>query len=170
MREIHLREGERVLIEVSPHWATYFGHIVLSITIVWIPVLLVVMWLRRSTHYVLTNYRVLVETGIFSKASKSSQLDKINDVTCTQSIWGRMLGFGDVVIETAGEMGATLFGSVPHPIEMQKAILDAVARARLEMSQLSDDHQQYKKCEMCAEWVKAEAKVCRFCGHKFAPA
>jgi len=138
VRDIHLREGERVLVQVVPHWVTYFWHIVLSITIVWIPVLLVVMWLRRSTHYVLTNYRVLVETGILSKASKSSQLDKINDVSCTQSVWGRMLGFGDVVLETAGEMGATRLASVPNPIEIQKAILDAVARARQEL-----EHQTY---------------------------
>jgi uncharacterized membrane protein YdbT with pleckstrin-like domain len=168
MRDIHLREGERVLVQVVPHWVTYFWHIVLSITIVWIPVLLMVMWLRRSTHYVLTNYRVLVETGVLSKSSKSSQLDKINDVSCTQSVWGRMLGFGDVVLETAGEMGATRLASVPEPIEMQKAILDAVARARHEIGQAPADHSQEKKCEMCAEWVKAEAKLCRFCGHSFA--
>src|SRR5204863_161198 len=89
-----------------PHWATFGWHILFALTIVWIPVLLVVMWIRRSTHYVLTNYRFLVETGIMSKTSKSSQLDKINDVTCHQSLWGRMFGYGDIVLETvfAGSM------------------------------------------------------------------
>ena len=167
MRDIHLREGERVLVQAVPHWVTYFWHIVLSVTIVWIPVRLVVMWVRRSTHYVLTNYRMLVETGLLSKTSTSSQLDKINDVSCTQSVWGRMFGFGDVVLETASEMGATRLASIPNPIEFQKAILDAVARSRHEIGQVPADHSGDRKCGMCAEWVKAEATLCRFCGHKF---
>jgi uncharacterized membrane protein YdbT with pleckstrin-like domain len=169
VREIHLREGEQIVVEVVPHWVTYAWHIVLSVTLVWIPVLLVVMWMRRSTHYVLTNYRVLVETGIVSKASKSSQLDKINDVSCQQTLWGRMLGYGDLVLETAGEMGTTKLAAVPDPIGVQKAILDAVAQARrgLGAGPVVVDRSQDKKCPMCAEWVKAEAKVCRFCTHRF---
>jgi uncharacterized membrane protein YdbT with pleckstrin-like domain len=171
VRNVHLREGEQVVIEVVPHWATFGWHILFALTIVWIPVLLVVMWIRRSTHYVLTNYRFLVETGIMSKTSKSSQLDKINDVTCHQSLWGRMFGYGDIVLETAGEMGATRLSMVPDPIGLQKLILDEVSRFRAVLPALAgvagDDHRDDKKCPMCAEWVKAEAKVCRFCSHKF---
>jgi uncharacterized membrane protein YdbT with pleckstrin-like domain len=172
VRTVHLREGERIVIDVVPHWSTYFWHIVLSLSVVWIPVLLVVMWLRRSTHYVLTNYRVLVESGILSKTSKSSQLDKINDVTCRQSVWGRMFKYGDLVLETAGELGSTLLLAIPNPIEVQKAILDEVARSRRggywpAGAAEPGDHAGNKKCPMCAEWVRAEARICRFCNHPF---
>jgi len=46
------------------------------------------------------------------------------------AIWGRLLGYGDVVIDTASETGATLFPGISDPVEFKKAILGAVEAYR----------------------------------------
>ncbi len=83
-------------------------------------------WIALSTnHYILTNRRVLKQTGIISKHSGSSYLDKINNVEHRQTFLGRMLNFGDVEIDTASETGTTTFRGIESPIAFQRAILGA---------------------------------------------
>lgn len=83
-------------------------------------------WIAVATnHYVLTSRRVLKQTGIVSKHSGSSYLDKINNVEHRQTMWGRMLNFGDVEIDTASETGTTGFRGIESPVAFQRAILNA---------------------------------------------
>ncbi len=55
-------------------------------------------------------------------------LDKVQDVTCKFGILGRIFGFGDIEIESAGTYGKIVFGFLPSPRKLQekieKAILD----------------------------------------------
>ncbi len=62
-----------------------------------------VFWRWSAQDYIVTNHRVLKVEGIFNKHSADSSLEKINDAVLDQSIWGRMLGFGDLDIMTASE-------------------------------------------------------------------
>ena len=55
------------------------------------------VWWRNKV-YVVTNLRVLKLEGLLSKAHRDASLDKINDLVLTQSMWGRLLGYGDVQI------------------------------------------------------------------------
>jgi hypothetical protein len=78
-----------------------------------------------SNKFILTNRRVLKATGILSKQSSSAYLDKINNVEHRQTLWGRMLGYGDVEIDTASETGTTTFRAIANPLGFQRAILQA---------------------------------------------
>ncbi len=90
-------------------------------------------WVALATnHFVLTNRRVLKQTGIISKHSGSSYLDKINNVEHKQTMWGRMLNYGDVEIDTASETGTTTFRGIESPVAFQRAIMGAAEEYRRE--------------------------------------
>lgn len=80
----------------------------------------------RSRHSVVTDRRVLRQVGILTKVSTDSQLDKINNVELRQSLAGRLLGYGDVVVDTASESGSVPFPQIQRPLDFKKAILAAV--------------------------------------------
>jgi uncharacterized membrane protein YdbT with pleckstrin-like domain len=79
------------------------------------------------TKYYLTNLRLIEERGIIGKRIVSIWLNKVQDVTCKFGILGRIFGFGDIEIESAGAYGKIVFGSLPSPEkfreEIEKAIL-----------------------------------------------
>ena len=77
---------------------------------------------RNNNLWAVTNLRVIDEFGVFSHNSKESPLDKINNVTYHQSVWGRMFGYGNVQIQTAAETGATTYYRVERPDELKDMI------------------------------------------------
>lgn len=76
----------------------------------------------RFTMFVLTSDRLITRTGILSKHSKEIPLERINDVAFSQSILERMVGAGDLFIESAGERGQTRISDVRKPEQMQLMI------------------------------------------------
>lgn len=85
----------------------------------------------RSHDYVLTNRRVVLEEGIFSRRSMDASLGKVNNVEHRQTLWGRLLGYGNVEIDTASETGTTRFNGISRPLEFKRAILSAVEGYRV---------------------------------------
>ena len=84
----------------------------------------------RSNEHVLTNRRMIQQTGILRKQSMDAPLDKVNNVEHWQTLWGRILGYGDVEIDTASEHGATRFRSISRPLELKNAIVGAAEAYR----------------------------------------
>ena len=84
----------------------------------------------RSHDYVLTNRRVILEEGIFSRRSMDASLGKINNVEHRQTLWGRLLGYGDVEIDTASETGTTRFAGISQPLDFKREILGATEAYR----------------------------------------
>jgi uncharacterized membrane protein YdbT with pleckstrin-like domain len=91
----------------------------------------------RFNLWAVTNLRVVDESGFFSRYSKESPLDKINNVEFDQSLWGRMLGYGDVDIQTAAEMGETTYSMIHHP----KLLKDTITHAQ----------EEYKKAQIASQ-------------------
>ena len=90
--------------------------------------------------WTVTNLRVVDESGYFSRYSKESPLDKINNVEYDQSFWGRILGYGDVDIQTAAELGETTYKFIHHP----KLLKDTITQAQEEdkKAQITDQATQ----------------------------
>ena len=57
--------------------------------------------------------------------AKESPLEKINNISYDQTLWGRVLNFGDVEIQTAAEAGATTYYKVNHPKRLKDTITQA---------------------------------------------
>ena len=149
--ELLILPNEKVIFRVHPHWLVLavpeacLG-IVTVLSIKYLPIVLKAMgpgfagtiWLVLTgafvfvgiaifldwlcTVYYLTNLRLIDERGIFGKRIVSISLDNVQDVTCTFGIWGRIFGFGDVEIESAGTYGKIIFELAPHPREIQEII------------------------------------------------
>ncbi|HEV2851566.1 MAG TPA: PH domain-containing protein [Thermoanaerobaculia bacterium] len=88
------------------------------------------LFVLRANEYVLTNHRVIRNTGILSQQSMDSRLDKVNNIEHRQSLWGRLLNFGDVEIDTASETGAAIFRNISHPLDFKRAIVAAAEEYR----------------------------------------
>jgi len=76
--------------------------------------------------YYLTNLRLIEERGIIGKRIVSIWLDKVQDVTCKFGILGRIFGFGDIEIQSAGTYGKIVFGFLPSPRRLREEIERAV--------------------------------------------
>ena len=64
-------------------------------------------------------------------------------------------------------MGWWLFGALLFIVALPAALLIKADTKSIETAQLATGDS--KKCPQCAEIVKAEARVCRFCNHTFLP-
>ena len=77
---------------------------------------------RNHNIWVVTNLRIIDEEGLFNVSTKESPLDKINNVSYSASIMGRILGYGNVEIQTAAETGATVYYMVENPRKLKDTI------------------------------------------------
>ncbi|MEO7311887.1 MAG: PH domain-containing protein [Chitinophagaceae bacterium] len=98
----------------------------------------------KHNIWVVTNFRVIDEFGVININSRESPLDKINNVSYSQNIWGRILGFGKVEIQTAATIGETIYESVDNPKLLKDTITSAQANYKnVQMSmQVKDIMQQ----------------------------
>jgi uncharacterized membrane protein YdbT with pleckstrin-like domain len=133
-----LKKGESLALVIRLHWLVLVWPILLTVTGVILGILIgsygyfipfvLICYLgykiiqRNNNLWAVTNLRVIDEFGVFSLNSKESPLDKINNVTYNQTIWGRMFGYGNVQIQTAAEIGSTTYCTVEKPKELKDTI------------------------------------------------
>ena len=60
-------------------------------------------WRQLTTEIVCTDQRVIVKTGFIARHTQELNLSSIESVFVDQSIWGRLLGFGDLRFKGSGE-------------------------------------------------------------------
>ncbi len=92
------------------------------VTIAWyfLAVLPALRW--RFTMFVLTTDRLITRHGIIAKHSREIPLERINDVAFSQTVLERVLGAGDLMIESAGERGQSRIADVRKPEQVQLMI------------------------------------------------
>jgi uncharacterized membrane protein YdbT with pleckstrin-like domain len=144
-----LTDGEHVVREFRPHWrmlfmpaawtvllvgaaiATHFLPPENSVFDLVITAAALIAWLPLGfypfvqwwfTWYVLTNERLITRKGVLARKGKEIPLESINDVSFSQTILERALRSGDLLIESAGEMGQSRFSNIPAPEQFQSLI------------------------------------------------
>jgi hypothetical protein len=74
--------------------------------------------------YLVTNRRVLKVEGVLNKRSADSSLEKINDAVLEQSVFGRMLGYGDLDILTANEQSVDRYRMLAEAQTFKRTMLE----------------------------------------------
>lgn len=77
--------------------------------------------------YLVTDRRVIRVEGVLRKQALDSGLAKVNDVRLTQTVPGRMLGYGTLEIITASDSGINRLEYLPRPMAFKKAMMAAAA-------------------------------------------
>ena len=93
-----------------------------AVTLAWLFLALLPALRWYFTLFVLTSDRLITRQGIIAKSSREIPLERINDVTFNQSVLDRVLGAGDLLVESAGERGQTLIENVRKPEQVQLMI------------------------------------------------
>jgi len=144
-----LLDGEVVALDLRPHWWFFAGPLFAGIPVIallvgamnqngdvqtvglWVTVAVALAWAVwlgarlvswQTTHFVVTSERLVFRSGILAKHTRDIPLDKINDLASSQSFFERILGAGDLLIESAGERGLQTFKDIPHPDAVQQEI------------------------------------------------
>jgi uncharacterized membrane protein YdbT with pleckstrin-like domain len=112
--------------------------------------------------YTITSENVIQRRGIIARNVSEIRLIDIRDIGLEQGVLQRIFECGDLLLSSAGQAGIeVVFKGIHDPISIQQIIND---RRKQAMEAIEPE---IKRCPQCAEDVKFEAKVCRFCGHKF---
>jgi membrane protein YdbS with pleckstrin-like domain len=77
-----------------------------------------------SSHFVVTTDRVIRRSGLIAKEATEISLERITDVRTRQSVIERLVGAGDLTIESAGRLSPLTFEDVRHPDRVQKVIFE----------------------------------------------
>lgn len=92
------------------------------LTVAWIAFAIVPFLRWYFTLFVLTSDRLITRSGVIAKHSKEIPLERINDVAFSQTVIERVLGAGDLFVESAGERGQTRIDNVRKPEQVQLMI------------------------------------------------
>ncbi len=111
-----------VLGKQNSDWQKYTAAIVGIVTLVW-AVWLGLKYLQwRMTYFVVTSRRVIYRSGVISKRGVEIPLERINNINFHQRLIDRIIGAGDLDIESAGKDGQSHFDFIRHPDGVQHEI------------------------------------------------
>jgi len=88
----------------------------------------------RNEEYLITNRRLIHAEGVINKKTMDSSLEKINDATLTESIVGRIFGFGDLDVLTASEEGIDRLRMLRDAKDFKRAMIEAKHELEVDIS------------------------------------
>lgn len=150
-----LAGDERVVLDLRPHWKLLVAPAVAVVVVSaaalaavvagmagwlhWAAAVLVVVAVARligryarwsTTHLVVTDRRIVERKGFLRRFGREIPLAALADIGYRQSLLDRMIGCGDVLIESAGRDSEEVFADLSHPARIQSDIYALMARSR----------------------------------------
>ena len=133
-----LQPHEEIVLDLYPHWKYLFGPTVVLVggivigfaalswdrpiqVVLGLLVLVALGWflrrfvLWRTTNFVLTTDRCIYRSGVLVASGVEIPLERINTVFFQQTLFERLLGAGDLAIESGGETGKEFFQDLRDP-------------------------------------------------------
>ncbi len=142
-----LYSSEEVVLDLRPHWwffvnqatvlagalllgivaLVFINNFVVNIIAAILLVAALGWFLLRylvwtTTAFVVTTDRLITRTGVLSRSGIEIPLERVNTVFFSQSFFERMIGSGDLQIESAGEQGTQSFSNIRKPLNVQNEI------------------------------------------------
>jgi uncharacterized membrane protein YdbT with pleckstrin-like domain len=147
-----LNADEQIVLDLRPHW-WYFARqgaaLVVAIAIgvlclLFLPrpvqlaaavllagTLLWFLWtylVWTNLNFVITTDRLIDRKGVFNRQGIEIPLERVNTVFFHQNLFERMIGSGDLVIESASEQGAQPVPNIRQPLRVQNEIYKQMER------------------------------------------
>jgi uncharacterized membrane protein YdbT with pleckstrin-like domain len=105
---------------------------------VWVPAILLIFLVppirmhlsRRMITMRFHDDHLTLETGFLSRTRRTVDMAKIQDVTVKQTLGQRMLGVGDLMLESAGESGSMAIANLDGPRAIADEILASSSKSR----------------------------------------
>ncbi len=142
-----LYSAEEVVLDLRPHWwffanqaTSLVGALVLGvIALLFVNeavvnlmaaglIVFVLAWfiaryiVWSTTSFVVTTDRLISRSGVFSRQGTEIPLERVNTVFFSQTLFERLIGSGDLEIESAGEQGSQQFSDIRKPLNVQNEI------------------------------------------------
>ena len=77
------------------------------------------IWLWLEDYFVVTSQRLLLTTGLLTRTVNMMPLGKVTDMSFKRTAWGRILGYGEFVVESAGQDQALRnIRNLPYPEQL----------------------------------------------------
>jgi len=102
-----------------PSWLEWLALALIALSAVWL-LLRYLKW--ATTNFVITSDRVIFRHGVIAKSGIEMPLERVNSVHFNQSVFERMIGAGDLLIESGSEGGQQRFTDVHNPDKIQNLI------------------------------------------------
>jgi len=80
---------------------------------------------RNMIRYTVTDSKLEIDTGLIARTTRNIPLSKVQDVTVSASVPQRLMGFGDIIVDNASEVGGTI---VMHNISTPRHYADLLLR------------------------------------------
>ncbi|HXA76109.1 MAG TPA: PH domain-containing protein [Candidatus Acidoferrales bacterium] len=84
---------------------------------------------KNATEIAVTDRRVIIKTGLTSRRSLEIMLAKVESIGIDETLVGRMLGYGTVVIHGTGGTPEP-FRKIAHPSQFRMAVQQQIDRAK----------------------------------------
>jgi uncharacterized membrane protein YdbT with pleckstrin-like domain len=114
--------------------AVIWGSIGIGLVIlIWYPLRAFVAW--ATSNFAVTSDRIIHREGFIAKHTMEIPLEAINDIRFNQSILERIVGAGDLIIQSASEFGRNVFANIRSPEAVQRTIYEQGERNKERMYQ-----------------------------------
>ncbi len=125
----HLLDGEKVIYNAElSNWA-FFANILIGIIltpiVIGIFILIYVYFVKNSTEIAVTNKRIIYKTGFIKRDTVELNIKKIESIQVDQSVWGRMLNHGEIVVSGTGSSHAPI-KYIKDPLRLRSQIANVI--------------------------------------------